>query len=460
MAKQQTIGAPITLSGKGLHTGAAINLTILPGEVNTGRVFQRMDLEGQPLVEALADNVSKTTRGTVLAKGGVEVCTVEHCLSALYALGIDNALIQLDGTELPILNGSATAYVEAIAAAGIQEQDAEREDYIVTQKIEYTNEETGTKIMILPDDHLSLQVQVEYDSPVVNNQFANLERLEDYGKEIAAARTFVFVRELAPLAELGLIKGGDLDNALVIYDQEMKADELKALAAQLGKPCPEANALGYLGTAPVNTNEPARHKLLDLLGDLSLLGTRLVGRVIAQMPGHTANTAFAKKLRKDIKRMETSTPIYRPEDAPLMDVNRIKQLLPHRYPFLLVDKVVSRTETSIVTVKNITFNEMQFLGHFPEEPVMPGVLQVEAMAQSAGLLVLSQVEDPERYSTYFLKINNVKFRNKVVPGDTMVMKVMLTSPIRRGLSDIKGYVFVGGKIVTEAEMVAQIVKNK
>lgn len=460
MAKQQTICAPITLQGKGLHTGAAINLTILPGEPNTGRVFQRTDLEGQPTIEALADYVSKTNRGTVLTKGGVDVCTVEHCLSALYAMGVDNALIQLDAPELPILDGSARPYVDAIAAVGVQEQEAEREDFVVLQKIEYNNEETGTKIMILPDDHLSLQVQVEYDSPVVNNQFANLEHIENYSAEIASARTFVFVRELAPLAELGLIKGGDLDNALVIYDQPMAADELQKVATALGKTCPQADALGYIGNQPTNTNEPARHKLLDLLGDLALLGVRLVGRVIAFMPGHTANTAFAKKMRKDLKRQETATPIYRPEDEPLMDVNRIKQLLPHRYPFLLVDKVVSRTENSIVTVKNITFNEMQFLGHSPEEPVMPGVLQVEAMAQSAGLLVLSQVDEPERYSTYFLKINNVKFRNKVVPGDTMVMKVMLTSPIRRGLSDIKGYVFVGGKIVTEAEMVAQIVKNK
>ncbi|MDO4191414.1 MAG: bifunctional UDP-3-O-[3-hydroxymyristoyl] N-acetylglucosamine deacetylase/3-hydroxyacyl-ACP dehydratase [Bacteroidales bacterium] len=460
MAKQQTINAPISFFGKGLHTGKAVNLTILPGEPNTGRVFQRTDLEGQPCIEALAEHVTKTTRGTVLTKGDVEVCTVEHCLSALYAMGIDNALIQLDSAELPILDGSAKPYTNAIVATGIQQQDAECEDYVVTQKITYENTETGTKIMILPDDHLSLQVQVEYDSLVLSNQFATLETLDNYTSEIASARTFVFVHELAPLAEMGLIRGGDLDNALVVYDRLIDESELTKIATQLGKPCPKADAIGYIGNTPANANEPARHKLLDFLGDLSLIGTRLVGRVIATMPGHTANTAFAKKLRKDIKRLETATPIYRPEDAPLMDVNRIKQLLPHRYPFLLVDKVISRTETSIVTVKNITFNEMQFLGHFPEEPVMPGVLQIEAMAQSAGLLVLSQVEEPERYSTYFLKINNVKFRNKVVPGDTMVMKVMLTSPIRRGLSDIKGYVFVGGKIVTEAEMVAQIVKNK
>ena len=456
---QQTLKKEYHFNGKSLHTGADVSVCIKPAEIGTGILFVRTDLGKK--IPAIASKVVNTARSTQIGEGDAVVGTVEHILSAFTGLGIDNAIVEVSGSEMPILDGSASVYVKAFLSDGLLVQDASRK-YIDIQESIVIENESGSRIEVTPADKPSIDVEVDFSSEVLGVQTAHWDESVDYASQIAPCRTFCFLHELEQLLSLGLVKGGDVDNALVFVNKELSEEELEHLAKLFNKDISKLEVHeGTLNNVQKYfDNEPARHKLLDLLGDLSLLGTRLVGRVIAQMPGHTANTAFAKKLRKDIKRMETSTPIYRPEDAPLMDVNRIKQLLPHRYPFLLVDKVVSRTETSIVTVKNITFNEMQFLGHFPEEPVMPGVLQVEAMAQSAGLLVLSQVEDPERYSTYFLKINNVKFRNKVVPGDTMVMKVMLTSPIRRGLSDIKGYVFVGGKIVTEAEMVAQIVKNK
>ena len=460
MTKQITLKDSFSLQGKGLHTGLEINLTVKPGKENSGYVIRRMDLEGTPEIPALAEYVVETQRGTVLKKGEAQVSTVEHCLADLYSAGIDNCIIEIDAPEVPILDGSAAPYCEKISEVGVVEQSAEKNYFIVNKKISYKSEDGKTQIEILPDDSFSAQVLIGYDSPILSNQFAILDNMNDFAKEIAPCRTFVFVRELVPLLKMNLIKGGDLNNALVIYDKQVTDEELKQIAQATQHDGEIKNELGYLSNGLKFDNEPARHKLMDLLGDLSLIGRPIKGRVIATHPGHTANTAFAKILRKDIKRQEVFAPVYNDDSKVLLDINRIKELLPHRYPFLLVDKVMEISETSIVAIKNITFNEMQFLGHFPEEPVMPGVLQVEAMAQAAGLLVLSQVDEPEKYSTYFLKIDNVKFRQKVVPGDVMVMKVSLTTPIRRGLAAIKGYVFINGKIATEAEMTAQIVKNK
>ncbi len=460
MAKQLTLGDSFTLSGKGLHTGLNIKLTVKPGAENSGYIIRRVDLDGTPEIPALAEYVTETQRGTVLKKGDAQVSTVEHCLAALYAAGIDNCLMEVDAAEFPILDGSAAIYSEEIAKVGITEQSEEKNYFVVTKKISYTSEDGQSQIVMLPDDCFSAQVMIGFDSPILSNQYAILDDMSAFPQEIAPCRTFVFVRELEPLLKMNLIKGGDLNNALVIYDRQVSDSELSHIAEIMQQREVPKNELGYLNSPLKFDNEPARHKLMDLIGDLSLIGRPIKGRVIATHPGHTVNTAFAKTLRKDIKRQEVFAPVYDDAAAPVLNINQIKLLLPHRYPFLLVDKVVEIGENNIVSIKNITFNEMQFLGHFPEEPVMPGVLQVEAMAQSAGLLVLSQVDEPSRYSTYFLKIDNVKFRQKVVPGDIMVMKVFLTTPIRRGLASIKGYVFVNGKIATEAEMTAQIIKNK
>lgn len=460
MAKQITLKTPFTVEGKGLHTGLHISLTLKPAPENSGYVIRRIDMPGQPEIPALAEYVSEAKRGTVLQYGDARVGTVEHCLAALFAMGVDNCLMEVDAPEFPILDGSAKIYCENITRVGLETQHANKDYFTVTNKIVYETPDKQSSITLLPDDGFSVQVLVGYDSPILGNQYATLDTMKDFASEIAPCRTFVFVRELEPLIKMNLIKGGDIDNAIVIYDRETSQEELQHLARLTNQPCPETTHLGYLNTDLKFNNEPARHKLLDLIGDMALLGCPIKGHIIASHPGHSVNTALGKQIRSDLKRQEVSAPIYRSDREPLMDINRIKQLLPHRYPFLLVDKVVSIEDNTIVTVKNVTFNEIQFLGHFPKEPIMPGVLQVEAMAQSAGIMVLSQLEDAQAYSTYFLKIDNVKFRNKVVPGDTMVMKVMLTSPIRRGLANIKGFVFVGGKVMAEAEMMAQITKNK
>ncbi len=459
MSKQTTIKQSFTLSGKGLHTGQNVTLTVLPAPVNTGYIIRRVDMDGAE-IPALAECVVSTERSTVLKRGEAIVSTVEHCLAALFAAGVDNCYMDVDATEFPILEGSAIQYAEAIERVGIEEQKEEKDYFIVNKKITYTSEDGKSSITLLPDSEFSAQTLVTYPSPVLNNQFAVLDSMEDFISEVAQARTFVFVREVEPLMKANLIKGGDLNNAIVIYDQETDKSALENIAALMNVPCPDTSKLGYINTELKYDNEPARHKLLDLIGDLALIGKPIKGRVIAQCPGHAVNTAFAKQMRKDLKRQDVSAPIYAIDAEPLYDINKIKTILPHRYPFLLVDKVMEIYGETIVAVKNVTYNEMHFIGHFPQEPVMPGVLHVEAMAQCAGILVLSQYEDPESYSTYFLKIDGVKFRNKVVPGDQLVMKVFLTSPIRRGLATIKGYCFVDGKIVTEAEMTAQIIKNK
>lgn len=459
--KQQTLKTQFSVSGKGLHTGLQIEATLMPAPENHGYKFQRVDLEGEPIVEALAENVTETTRSTVLKSGGVQIGTVEHALAALYAMGIDNCLIKLNGPEMPILDGSAIEYATKIEEVGIEEQSQDKNYYIVKSKIEIVDEQTGSSIVVLPEDDFSIDTMIEFDSPILSNQFATLTSLSKFKEEIAASRTFVFVREIEPLVSNNLIKGGDLDNAIVIYDQPMTQDALDKLSDAMNVERKNVNELGYLNNKPlVFANEPARHKLLDVIGDIALIGRPLKGRVIATRPGHAINTKFAKKIRRETKHQEIQAPIYNPNLAPAMDVNRVRELLPHRYPFLLVDKVIEIGPKHIVAVKSVTGNEPFFEGHFPQEPVMPGVLQVEAMAQAGGLYVLSTVDEPERYSTYFMKIDNVKFRNKVVPGDTLVFRVALMTDIRRGMAIMKGYTFVGEKIVSEAEFMAQIVKNK
>ena len=461
MLKQKTLKGSFSLNGKGLHTGVNLTVTFNPAPDNHGYKIQRIDLEGQPIIDAVAENVGDTTRGTVLMKNGIKVSTVEHALAALYAAGIDNCLIQVSGPEFPILDGSAKAYVENIQRVGIEEQNAVKDYYIIKSKIEFRDEETGSSIIVLPDENFSVNALISYQSKILSNQFATLEDMAKFPTEVASARTFVFVREIEPLLGAGLIKGGDLDNAIVIYEKEMSQENYDKLADVMGVPHMDATKLGYINHVPlVWDNEPARHNLLDIIGDLALIGKPIKGRIIATRPGHTINNKFARQIRKEIKLHEIQAPSYNCNEAPIMDVNRIRELLPHRYPFQLVDKVVAIGANHIVGVKNVTANEPFFQGHFPQEPVMPGVLQVEAMAQCGGLLVLNSVDEPERYSTYFMKIDGVKFRQKVVPGDTLLFRVELLAPIRRGISTMKGYVFVGEKVVCEAEFMAQIVKNK
>lgn len=459
--KQRTLKADFCISGKGLHTGLQVNAKFNPAPAGHGYKIKRIDLAEETIIDAVAENVIETQRGTVIAKGEARVSTIEHALAALYAAGIDNCLIEVDAPELPILDGSAIAYAEKIEEVGIEEQAEEKDYYIVKQKIEVVDENSGASLIALPDDDFSVETMIEFNSPVLSNQFAMLRNLDKFKEEIAASRTFVFVREVEPLVNNNLIKGGDLDNAIVIYDSPMSQDTLDKLADLMGVPHKNVSELGYINNKPlVYDNEPARHKLLDVLGDIALIGRPLKGRIIAVRPGHSLNTTFSKKVRREIKRQDIQAPVYNPNVAPLMDVNRIRELLPHRYPFLLVDKIIEKDETHIVGIKNVSGNEPFFQGHFPQEPVMPGVLQVEAMAQVGGLLVLSTVEDPEKYSTYFMKIDNVKFRQKVVPGDTLIFHLSLMTEIRRGCAVMKGYAFVGEKIVSEAEFMAQIVKNK
>ena len=462
MQKQQTLAAPFTLEGKGLHTGLNITATFCPSEPNTGYRFQRIDLEGEPIVEAVADNVAATNRGTVVKKGDITISTIEHAMAALYCLGVDNCLIKLNAPEIPILDGSALPWVKAIQNVGVVEQNAKREIFRIMKKYEVVDEASGVKLEIFPDDHFSVTTFVDYPSPVLNNQFAVLNDIKDFADQVAAARTFVFVREIQPLLAANLIKGGDLDNAVVIYDKKVSQEELNTLAATIGSQAPSAENLGYVQKRPLQwDNEPARHKLLDIIGDLALVGKYIQGRVIATRPGHGMNNKLARVVRKEMKRTEVQAPVYDPNKEPIMDNVGIKKIMPHRYPMQLVDKIVHIEENDfVVGIKNVTANEPFFVGHFPDEPVMPGVLQIEAMAQCSGILVLSCVDEPERYSTYFMKIDNVKFRQKVVPGDTLIFHVSFMTPLRRGIAQMKGYAFVGDKIVSECEFMAQIIKNK
>lgn len=459
--KQLTLKSTFDVEGKGLHTGLPLKATFCPAPDNHGYKIQRTDLEDQPIIDAVAENVVDTNRGTVVGKGDVTISTIEHAMAALYAAGIDNVLIKVNGPELPILDGSAIDYARAIAAAGVEEQKAEKEYLIIKNKIEVADETSGAKIIVLPDEEFTIDVKINYDSPVLHNQYATLEHIADFGTEIAAARTFVFVREIEGLLKANLIKGGHLENAIVIYDSIMDQANLDHLADLLGVPHKHVSEFGFINETPLTSeNEPARHKLLDVIGDIALIGAPIKGRVIATRPGHSINTKLAKVLRRDVKRMDVIAPIYNPNIEPLLDNNQIRRLLPHRYPFLLVDKIIDRGEQYIVGVKNVTTNEPFFVGHFPQEPVMPGVLLVEAMAQTGGMLVLAQVDEPERYSTYFMKIDNVKFRQKVVPGDTLLFHVSFMTELRRGCAMMKGRAFVGEKLVCECEFMAQITKNK
>ena len=459
--KQKTLKGSFSLFGKGLHTGLNLTVTFNPAPENTGYRIQRIDLKDQPVIEAIAEKVVDTQRGTVLAQGDARVSTVEHGLSALFAMGIDNCLIQVNGPEFPILDGSAAMYVEKINQVGIEEQNAPKDYYIIRKKIEVKDDKSGACITILPDDQFSITAMCSFESKFINSQFATLDSMEKYEKEIAAARTFVFVRDIEPLLQANLIKGGDLDNAIVIYERQTTQERLDMLADMLHVPHMDANNLGYIQHKPlVWENECTRHKLLDIIGDMALIGKPIKGRIVATRPGHTINNKFARLMRKEIKKHEIQAPIYDPNEEPVMDNNRIRELLPHRYPMQLVDKITAIGPTTIVGVKNVTANEPFFTGHFPEEPVMPGVLQIEAMAQCGGLLVLNQLEEPERWSTYFMKIDDVKFRHKVVPGDTLLFRVELLHPVRHGVSSMKGYMFVGDKVVSEASFTAQIVKNK
>lgn len=457
--KQKTLKGSFSLFGKGLHTGLNLTVTFNPAPENTGYKIQRIDLEGHPIINAVAEYVEETQRGTVLVKGNMRISTIEHAMAAIYAMGVDNCLIQVNGPEFPILDGSAAMYVQKIKEVGLSEQNAAKDYYIIRKKIEI--KDGDSIITILPDNDFSIATMCSFKSKFISSQFATLDSISQFEEEISSARTFVFVRDILPLLQANLIKGGDLDNAIVIYEQHLEQEKLDQLADLLHVPHIDANNIGYIQHKPLKwDNECTRHKLLDIIGDLALIGKPLKGRIIATRPGHTVNNKFARLMRKELRKHDIQAPDYDQTKEPLMDNIRIKELLPHRYPMQLIDKIISMGSTTIVGLKNISSDEPFFQGHFPSEPVMPGVLQVEAMAQCGGLLVLSQLEEPERWSTYFLRINDVKFRQKVVPGDTLLFKVELLAPVRHGISSMKGYAFVGDNVVTEASFTAQIIKNK
>ncbi len=460
--KQRTIASEVTLTGVGLHTGENVTLKFVPAPTNYGYAFKRVDLEGEPIIEADANYVVNTQRGTNLEKRGVKIQTSEHVLAALVGLEIDNALIELDSPEPPILDGSSKFFVEALEKAGIVEQDAFREEYVVNEVISYKDEDTGSEITVIPSETYQVTAMVDFGTKVLGTQNATLDKLSDFKKEIADARTFSFLHELEMLLENGLIKGGDLNNAIVYVDKEISEATMKKLEKAFKKKKLSVKPNGILDNLTLHQpNEAARHKLLDVIGDLALAGTRIRGKVIANKPGHYVNTQFAKKLAKIIKtEMRNNVPKYDLHKAPLMDIGKIMSMLPHRPPFLLVDKILEMSDTHVVGLKNVTMNEPFFVGHFPGAPVMPGVLQLEAMAQTGGILVLSTVPDPDNYLTYLLKIDNVRYKHQVVPGDTLIFKLDLISPIRRGICQMHAKAYANDRLVSEAEIMAQIIKVK
>lgn len=462
LMKQHTIQKPVSLHGVGLHSGKEVTMTFKPAPANHGIKFQRVDLEEAPILNADVSRVVSTNRGTTIKQGNAQVSTIEHALSALVGLAVDNVLIEIDGPEVPIMDGSASSFVEKLEEAGIKAQEEDREYFVVTEPISYKDEVTGTELLALPSSAFEVTALIDFNSPILGHQYASLNGITDYKREIAPCRTFVFLRELDQLIDQNLIKGGDLDNAIVIVDRLMDQEDLEKLAKRLGKPNVKVEKEGILNITDLHfENEPARHKLLDILGDLALIGKPIQGKIVATKPGHTANVEFAKLLKRKLieQRKLKGLPRLDVNQEPIFDITQIKKMLPHRYPFLLVDKVVELSDTHVVGVKNVSFNEMFFQGHFPDNPVFPGVLQIEALAQVGGVFVLSQLPDPENWDTYFLKIENVKFKNKVVPGDTLILKMELLSPVRRGICHMFGTAYVGNKIVSEGELTAQIIKK-
>ncbi len=462
MEYQNTIKSIIKINGKGLHYGNNINVTLFPAEPNTGIVFRRVDIDTKPTISAQIDHVTDTSRGTTLEKNGVKVSTVEHLMAALHYFGVDNTIIELDSNEVPILDGSAKIWVEEIKKVGIQQQLAKRYYYSIKNPITYKDDEKQIEIKALPYDGFKVDITIDYNSSVLGVQTMSIDSLDNFDTEIAPCRTFVFLHEIEQLLKLNLIKGGDLDNALIFVEHELQQEQIEHLAKLFNK---DPNKIkvekGVLNNIKKNfDNEPARHKLLDFIGDIKLLGINLKGHFILKRPGHYANTEFAKQIKKVIMEKMTGAPHYDPNKEPVFTINDIKTFLPHRFPMLLVDKIVEVGDDYVIGVKNVTGNEDFFNGHFPQEPVMPGVLIVEAMGQTGGILVLKDYPDPENYTTYFLRIDGVRFRDKVVPGDTLIFRLFLTEPVRRGIVKMKGEAYVGNKLVMEAELMAQVAKTK
>jgi UDP-3-O-[3-hydroxymyristoyl] N-acetylglucosamine deacetylase/3-hydroxyacyl-[acyl-carrier-protein] dehydratase len=460
--KQKTIQKEVTLSGVGLHTGNTVSMTLKPAPINHGFAFSRVDLEGKPTIEAKAEYVVTTQRGTNLEKNGVQIQTSEHVLAAAVGLDIDNLLIEINASEPPIMDGSSKYFIEALEKAGIQEQEAEIEEYVVKEIISYKDEISGSEIILMPSDEYQVTTMVDFGTKILGTQNATLDNIADFKEEIADARTFSFLHEIEMLLENDLIKGGDLNNAIVYVDKELSDSTMQKLKKAFKKDDISVKPNGILDNLTLHwANEAARHKLLDVIGDLALVGTRIKGKVIANKPGHLVNTQFAKKLAKIIKaEKRNNIPTYDLNETPLMDIHQIMDILPHRPPFLMIDRILELSDKHVVGMKNVTMNENFFVGHFPGAPVMPGVLQVEAMAQCGGILVLSTVPDPENYLTYFMKMDNVKFKQKVLPGDTLIFKAELITPIRRGICHMQAYAYANGKLVAEAELMAQIAKKK